>query len=91
MADPNESIEAILVLHAHQALIDNLFEFLCSELVNHTYDQSVNHYPYQYHATLSLSTETGPHLEIPTVALYCIYYQCIYLYAQTYNWLYDTI
>ena len=68
MADLNESIEAILVLCAHQALINNLFEFLYSELVNYTYEQSVNHYPYQYHATLSLSTETGPHLGIPTMA-----------------------
>ena len=46
MADSNESVEAILVLHIHQALIDNLFEFLHSELVNHTYNQSINHFLY---------------------------------------------
>ena len=80
-----------LVLHAHQALINSLYEFLYSELVNHTYDQSINYYPYQYHATLSLSTETGPHLGIPTMAWHCTYCQHIYLYAWTYNWLYDNL
>ena len=89
MADLNELIEAILVLCVHQALINNLFEFLHSELINHTYDQSVNYYPYQYHATLSLSTKTRFHLGIPTMAWHCTYCQHIYLYAQTYNWLYN--
>ena len=46
MGDPNELTKTILILHTHQALIDNLFEFLHSKLVNHTYDQSINHYPY---------------------------------------------
>ena len=73
MMDPNESIEAILILCIHQALIAKLFEFLCSKLVNHIYDQSINHYSYQYHATSSLSTETGPCLGIPTVTWHCTY------------------
>ena len=82
MADSNDSIEVILVLYAYQALIDSLFELLHSELVNHTYDQSINHYSYQYHATLSFSTDTGPHLGIPTMTWHYTYCQHVYLYAQ---------
>ena len=46
MANINESIETVLVLHVHQPLIDNLFEFLYGKLVNHIYNQNINHYPY---------------------------------------------
>ena len=91
MVDLNELIKAILVLCAHQALIDSLFEFLHSELVNHTYDQSINHYYYQYYATLSLSTKTGHYLGIPTMSWHCISCQHTYLYTWTYNWLYDNL